>query len=168
MTIHEAIQAADAAREGNSVSDIQMTKWLSYVDGRVLEELIITHRDDLTTRQEQISGYDERITRLASRLAEDIPEEQKSRIRDEIITIRQERDRFAMADYSELDPDAELYIRAPFEDVYLYYLLARIDLLNRESSSHNDNMRQFYTEWKRYANWFNRNSTPLGSRDIRW
>lgn len=145
-----------------------MIRWLSYVDGRVLEELIITHVDDLTTRQEQISTYDDSITLLTARLDEDLTAAEESRIRDEIITVRQERDNFAHADYSELDPDTELYIRAPFEDIYIYYLVARIDLLNRESSSHNDNMRQFYTEWKRYANWYNRHSMPSGPKDIRW
>ena len=187
MTIHEAIQAADAAREGNVVSDIQMTQWLSYVDGRVIEELILTHETDLTTRQETLADIDERIRKLEAQQAaldDDDPDpetDQLAWMADELRDITEKakigieiqnqmdfRDQIMRADYADVDPDTVLYIRAPFEDIYLYYLLARIDLLNRESSSHNDNMRQFYTEWKRYANWFNRNSMPTGSRDIRW
>lgn len=188
MTIHEAIQAADAAREGNVVSDIQMTQWLSYVDGRVIEELILTHETDLTTRQETLADIDERIRKLEAQQAalddDPAPETEdnnlnwmidaisdttaKAKIGIEIRNQMDFRDQIMRADYADVDPDTELYIRAPFEDIYLYYLLARIDLLNRESSSHNDNMRQFYTEWKRYANWYNRNSMPTGSRDIRW
>ena len=172
MTIHEALQAADAARGRNEVSDTEMTRWLSYVDRRVIEELIRTHADDLTTRHETLEDFDKRIRLLEEQLAEaddgDDFNPEADRLRDLIIAEKEERDAVMEADYSGADPDTQLYIKAPFEDIYVYYLLARTDLLNRESASHNDHMRQFYTEWKRYANWYNRNSRPTGARDIKW
>lgn len=60
--------------------------------------------------------------------------------------------------------DTALLVPEPFEELYLYYLLAQIDFRNGEYDRYNQSMNMFLAAYKAYAAWYNRSRTPLGQR----
>lgn len=66
-----------------------------------------------------------------------------------------------MPTYSEMDadPDEEtpLMVEPPYDDMYVTYLIMRIDLYNADYERYNNEAVQFNEIWQRYVNWYNRN-----------
>ena len=60
---------------------------------------------------------------------------------------------------SESDDSTILLIPDPFSEIYRYWLMARIDEVNRDSA-YTNNITQFNRAWTTYANWYNRTHLP--------
>lgn len=54
-----------------------------------------------------------------------------------------------------------LLIPDPFSEIYRYWLMAKIDEVNREMASYSNNIAQYNRAWTVYANWYNRTHMPL-------
>lgn len=64
-------------------------------------------------------------------------------------------------DYSErTDSTRELTVKPPYDDIYLYYLSAQIDLYNRELTSYAQTATLYNTAWENYAAWYTQNHMP--------
>ena len=64
-------------------------------------------------------------------------------------------------DYSECtDSTRELTVKPPYDDIYLYYLSAQIDLYNRELTSYAQTATLYNTAWENYAAWYTQNHMP--------
>ena len=63
---------------------------------------------------------------------------------------------------SDVDPETELLIPAPFDDAYLHWLEAKIDYANGEYSKYNNSIDMFNTAWTAYQNHYNRTHMPKG------
>jgi len=65
--------------------------------------------------------------------------------------------------YGEQDADSEeeteLMVEAPYDDMYVAYLIMRIDLYNADYERYNNEAVLFNEIWQRYVNWYNRNHT---------
>lgn len=55
---------------------------------------------------------------------------------------------------------AQLTVSAPYDDIYLYYLSAQIDLYNRELTSYAQTATLYNTAWDNYSAWYTRNHMP--------
>ena len=60
-------------------------------------------------------------------------------------------------------PDTPLLVPAPFDEVYRYWLEARIDYQNGEYSRYNNSNAMFDAAWQRYADYRNRTAPAGGS-----
>lgn len=58
------------------------------------------------------------------------------------------------------DAGAQLTVTAPYDDIYLYYLSAQIDLYNRELTSYAQTATLYNTAWDNYSAWYTRNHMP--------
>ena len=63
---------------------------------------------------------------------------------------------------AETDPETELLVYAPFDEVYLKWLEAQMDYANREYDSYNNAVEAFNTAWTAYKNDYNRTHMPKG------
>lgn len=60
------------------------------------------------------------------------------------------------------DISTELLVPAPFDDIYLKWLEAKIDYANGEYGKYNNSITMFNAQYSTYANYYNRTHMPLG------
>ena len=65
---------------------------------------------------------------------------------------------------SHTDPETELLVPAPFDEIYLRWLEAQIDYANGEYGKYNNSILMYQTAYDGYANYYNRNHMPKGSK----
>ncbi len=58
-------------------------------------------------------------------------------------------------------PDTELLARAPYDEMYRFYLEMHIDRTNLENDKYNDDAAMFNDLWGQYARWYHREHRPL-------
>lgn len=64
----------------------------------------------------------------------------------------------------ELEPETELSIPAPYDQLYLRWLEAQIDYTNQEYLRYNNAMAIFSGLWQEYANALRRSAGTVGRR----
>ena len=116
MTINDAITEVDTIKP-NQYPDELKVRWLSVLEGKIIDEIILTHQ-------------------LA-----------------EVVEFN---------GYSIDDMETELIVPDTYADVYIYYLMAMIDSTNNEGLRYQSSMQQFNSAWQDFANYYNRNNTPIG------
>ena len=60
--------------------------------------------------------------------------------------------------------DTELLVPAPYDDVYIRWLEARIDYANGEINKYNNSLTAYNDAYDLYANYYNRKHMPKGSK----
>ena len=58
------------------------------------------------------------------------------------------------------DPETEMLVPAPFDEMYLRWLEAQIDYTNGEYGKYNNSILMYQTDYDAYANYYNRNHMP--------
>ena len=66
------------------------------------------------------------------------------------------------------DPEAELQVPQPWDELYLRYLTMRIDLENGELERYNADAVCFNRTWRDYAAHYTRNHRPLGVAQLKF
>lgn len=73
------------------------------------------------------------------------------------------------APYTEdTDPETELLVKAPWDELYPLYLMMRIDLENNDISSYNADGQQYNAAYSAWAAWFTRTHVPKGVPALRF
>ena len=62
------------------------------------------------------------------------------------------------------DLNVEMLVPAPFDEVYLRWLEAQIDYANGEYDKYNNAILMYQAAYDGYANYYNRNHMPKGSK----
>lgn len=60
----------------------------------------------------------------------------------------------------DVDQQTDLLAPAPFDEMYIYWLKAQINLSNGEYNRYNVEITMFNTEWQEYINDYNRHHMP--------
>lgn len=68
-----------------------------------------------------------------------------------------------MTDFS--DDQSELIAPRPYDNLYVSFLCAKIDLYNNEQDRYNNQAILFNGEYQAYANWYNRENMPLSKKE---
>lgn len=64
--------------------------------------------------------------------------------------------------YDENTPlDTDLLAPAPYDEMYLHWLEAKIDYSNGEYSKYNNSVITYNTDYEAFVNYYNRNNMPL-------
>lgn len=70
--------------------------------------------------------------------------------------LRQRILRELMAGYIIPDEGGELMTPSPYHKVYVYWVLAQIDLANSEYDRYNNDLQLFNSSWQEFANYVSR------------
>ena len=62
------------------------------------------------------------------------------------------------------DPETEMLVPAPFDEIYLRWLEAQIDYANGEYGKYNNSILMYQASYDAYANYYNRNHMPKGKK----
>ena len=65
------------------------------------------------------------------------------------------------------DGSAELIAVAPYDTLYVYWLMAQIDLKATELNKYNNSLALFKSALNDYKGWYNRTHMPLAKKQIR-
>ena len=87
--------------------------------------------------------------------------ELEARIREEIVRTHEGAEAF-LAGRAQEGEDA-LLASSPHESLYLFYLLARIDLMNGETARYNESAALFNAQYDAFSAAYNRAHRPRGA-----
>ena len=59
------------------------------------------------------------------------------------------------------DDTTELLVPAPYDMVYVYYLMSKIDMMNQEEDKENNNRVRFENAWIEFDDYYTRTHMPL-------
>ena len=117
MTIQQAMDKADAMKPNMMLETVKIG-FLSEIEGKIHEEIIMTHEH--TAEEETLPVYDE-----------------------------------------DTDTSTEMLVPAPYDMVYVYWLMAQIDHLNQEMDKYNNDRGLFEDAWGNFADYWNRKKMPI-------
>lgn len=176
MTISEAINKIDALKPNNfSIED--KIGWLSTLDFTVKREMIDTHEG--ADEEEAIEVYiksnveahEKAVEKYAKRNGVSIEEARKKvgfteiTYKDAEEHIRTTRHDIFFNGYNEkTDLDTELLAPAPYDEMYIRWLEARIDYANGEFGKYNNSLTAYNDASVLYARYYNRNHMPKGNK----
>lgn len=126
MTINKVLALVDEI-DANTYDTKVKIGWLSKLDGRVFNDIILTHEHELVD-----DGTEE------GNLIEP-----------------------TFSGYSDASLDTELLIADTYSDVYTDYLMAMIAYSNGETERYQNSMIMFNTNYREYADWYNRTHKPI-------
>ena len=87
------------------------------------------------------------------------------RIKEEIIDTHEGAEGVVFNGYSEDTPlDTKLLIPAPYDEVYLLWLEARIDHANNEYGKYNNSSVMFNNAYSEFWRYYNRNHLPISGK----
>ena len=115
----------------------------------------------------------ERVDRLKPNM---IDEEQKIRwlsevdgqVWHEIITQHEGAPMEEFTGYTDTTPpQTKLLVPFPYDNLYIHYLSAQIDLYNQELGKYNNDSQLYNTALKNYSDWYTAHHMPLGRKHWR-
>jgi hypothetical protein len=79
---------------------------------------------------------------------------------EEVVSQYDDRTEAEPREYTDGDVDdtvrTEMLVQHPYDDMYVAYLIMRIDLYNADYERYNNEAVLFNEIWQRYVNWYNR------------
>lgn len=82
----------------------------------------------------------------------------------EIIRTHEGAPEKAFTPYTQdTDTGTELIAPAPYDKMYVTYLMAQMDFYAADFDRFNNMQRRFEAEYQEFASWYNRNHMPLGN-----
>jgi len=87
----------------------------------------------------------------------------EGKIHEEIImTHEHTAEEETRPEYDEdTDPTTEMLVPAPYDMIYVYWLMAQIDHLNQEMDKYNNDRSLFEDAWGNFADYWNRKKMPI-------
>lgn len=163
MTIQDALTMADTMRP-NRIDDEQKIMWLSQLDGIIWNDLVVTH--EIPQRILEQYGID-----LPERKSVDVLPNTPA---DQIIWGQSPWDvpkeafyppqHIQLPDFpgygNETDRGTELLVQPPYHDLYLHWLLSRIDMINQEYDLYQNDAALFNNAYLTYQDYYNRTYVP--------
>ena len=89
-------------------------------------------------------------------------------VREELLEAHEPEDEAPPAPEPETDPEDELLIPWPWDDIYVRYLVMRIDLENGELDRYNNDALAFNRIYRSYACHYVHNHMPKGEASLRF
>lgn len=164
MTIQDALTVADTMRP-NRIDDEQKIMWLSQLDGKVWNETISTHEMPEYLREKYLPDPED-----PPKSMDVLPGLPADRIywghtpweRPAPLPPMPRPEPIPFPGYgNETDRGTELLIREPYTDVYLHWLLSRIDLINQEMDLYQNDAALFNGALLEFQRYWNRTYMPL-------
>lgn len=85
-------------------------------------------------------------------------------IRDEILMTHEHfpEEMREFKGYGDDTPmDTELYVKAPYDNLYVYYVMMMIDKMNNDAVHYQSSASSFSAAYSSFSQWYNRTFRPL-------
>jgi len=135
MKLIDAINEVDNLKP-NMYGLTDKIKWLSRLDQRIFEQIILTH---------------------------ELSEEERAPFLEDSLGPLIDGD-LVFVGYDENDQDKELIVHEPYDEIYTHWLSAQIDWNNREFIGFNSSNAMFEATYGAFRNAFNQTHMPKSAR----
>lgn len=135
MTAQQAIEKANAFKQGNTVTDEKKLEWLTEIDKMVYEEVIKEHIQPLTSRWWSLVDG---------------------------VWV------FAPApEYTQENCDDVLIAEEPYNEFYVYWLMAKTDLFSQDLNRYNNDYALFESAYKQFKNKYHKSHRTIPMPQIK-
>lgn len=86
------------------------------------------------------------------------------KIKKEIIDTHEGAEAVTFEGYTENNLDAELLVPPGYDDLYMFWLEAKIDFSNKEYNRYNNSIVSFNTAYQAFDNYYNRTHLPIQTK----
>lgn len=157
MQVIEAINTVDRLKP-NMYGAIDKISWLSRLDQRIFEEILLTHELSEEEMEPFIVEEDEEEEPVDPTAwhALELPPPPPPAFQKKL----------AFDGYTKEDESAELLVKAPYDEMYVHWLSAQIDWNNMEYESFNATNAMFEAVYRQFRNTWNRTHRPLGRKRV--
>lgn len=156
MTVIQAVNEVDNLKP-NMYGLPEKIKWLSRLDRRIFEEILLTHRLSEEEKQPFLPE----------------PEEEEEQEAEPIDPYQWhplhpcwKPEKLVFNGYTEEDQETELIVKEPYDEMYVHWLSAQIDWNNREYAGFNATNAVFEATYSAFRNAFNQTHMPKGGKKI--
>lgn len=87
-------------------------------------------------------------------------------IKKEIIETHEDGEKVIFGGYTEADLTKTLIVHAPYDDIYIKWLEAKIDFANGEYLKYNNSALAFNEEYQRFARAYHREHRPINTAEF--
>ena len=158
MTINQAINEVNNLKPNMYGVPLKI-KWLSRLDRRIFEEILLTHELRKKEKEPFLPEEEEEQEEPGEDFAPWALNRHGRR-------HRRPEERLVFTEYTEEDMDKELIVGEPYDEIYIFWLSAQIDQNNMEYMSFNNSNAMFESVYTSFRNAFNRTHMPKGKRKI--
>lgn len=155
MTLNEAINEVNNLKP-NMYGLPEKIKWLSRLDTRIFQTIILTHElsDEekepfLPEQDEEEETNDTSLAEWALDLHRRYPDKEEELV---------------FNGYTEDDIDKQLLVGEPYDEIYALWLSAQIDWNNMEYESFNNTNAMYESVYNSFRNAFNATHRPKGNK----
>ena len=78
-----------------------------------------------------------------------------------LLKHKHEEEEENMPEYGDGDEGKDLLVPAPYDILYMYWLMSKIDLLNQEIDKYNNDRALFENAYEEMSDWWTREHMPL-------
>lgn len=152
MTLQGAIEMADELKP-NMMSTAAKIAFINEIEGIIFSELIMTHEH--TLEEETRPVYDVSMLETAAATETEVETEETEGTEEP-------------EEEEEEDEPTELLIPSPYDMLYPYWIISKIDHQNQEMDKYNNDRALFENAYQQAADWINRTRRPIRRvREIR-
>lgn len=139
MTVQEAIENANKMKAGNAVPDEMKIAWLNELEATIYEDLILKHIHDIhTSKWWHFNPQTHRFEFLPAPIY-----------------------------YPGEDDDVELIAESPYDQIYVYWLMAKIDLFAQENNKYVNDIALFENQYSRFKSAYHQRHRSVPTPHIR-
>lgn len=88
------------------------------------------------------------------------------KIKKEIIDTHEGGEKVIFGGYTEADLTKKLIVPAPYDDIYIKWLEAKIDFANGEYQKYNNAALAFNEEYQRFSRAYHRENRPINTAEF--
>ncbi len=159
MTVIQAINEVDNLKP-NMYGLPEKIKWLSRLDRRIFEQILLTHELSEEEKQPFLPEPEEETETEAPAVE---PSDYSPWVNHSHVPQGKSPE-LVFNGYTEEDTDKELIVGEPYDEVYVHWLEAQIDWNNMEYAGFNNTNAMFESVYSAFRNAFNQTHMPLGVR----
>lgn len=172
MTLMEAINHLDAVKP-NSYGQREKIKWLSNLDGLIKKEIIETHEHDVELIENKSTGkvdlvaFDMVIDSFSiNEKGEYVSKKGTTYANKQAVIAYGKGVKYPYSEYTEADLTKKLIASAPYDDIYIKWLEAKIDFANGEYQKYNNSALAFNEGYQRFARFYHREHRPKNTAEF--
>ena len=139
MTVKEAIDRVNAIKPNQYMDDVKIT-WLSALDHRIYNDLISTHENN--------PYFTEKIYEIDEETGEEVQ-----------ILVNEKGQEYI--ELPQEDYEANLFAGSPYSELYVYYLMSKIDEANGDTAQYINSSILFNNAYADFAKAYNRKNMHL-------
>lgn len=172
MTLMEAINHLDAVKP-NGYRQSEKISWLSTLDGKIKKEIIDTHEHNVelieykSTGKVDLVAFDMVIDSFSiNEKGEYVSKKGTTYANKQAVIAYGKGLKYPFSGYTEADLMKKLIVPAPYDDIYIKWLEAKIDFANGEYQKYNNAALAFNEEYQRFSRAYHRENRPINTAEF--